>query len=139
MVDFPGVPGKMCNWEVVQAVEGAEEALRCISKYAEIYIATGASESTEIEIKAAFDRVGFGKYISGYFCKSNLGIEKGSPAFFSCILDKLGKHPNQVTMVGDSLSKDIEPARVLGMNVVWFCKESSEHQNDIHCQLFLVL
>lgn len=26
MVDFPGVPGKMCDWDVVQAVAGAEKA-----------------------------------------------------------------------------------------------------------------
>ncbi len=28
MVDFPVVSGKMCDWETVEVVEGAEEALR---------------------------------------------------------------------------------------------------------------
>jgi len=32
MVDFPGVPGKMCNWDVVEAVDGAKEALEHLSK-----------------------------------------------------------------------------------------------------------
>ncbi len=132
MVDFPGVPGKMCAWDVVQAVEGAEEALKCLSKHAEIYVATRTSKSTETGIKAALSRVGLDRYISGYFCRSNLGIDKGSPAFFSCILDKLGKQPGQVTMVGDSLSKDIIPALTLGINVVWFCKDKPARQsNDI--------
>jgi putative hydrolase of the HAD superfamily len=123
MVDYPGVPGKMCDWEIVEAIEGAEEALRFVSKNAEVYVATGAAESTETEIKAAFNRVGLDKYITGYFCKSNLGIEKGSPAFLASILTKLGKHPNQVTMVGDSLKKDIEPAQLLGINAVWLSKD----------------
>ena len=130
MVDYPDMSGKMCDWEWVQAVEGAEDALRCISKNARIYVATGASESTEMEIKAALKRVGLDTFISGYFCKSNLGIEKGDPAFFSCILKKLGKHPHQVTMVGDSLSKDIEPALALGMKVIWFCRGNPDPPGD---------
>jgi putative hydrolase of the HAD superfamily len=130
MVDFPGVPGKMCNWERVAAVEGAEEALSCISKKAQVYIATGAAESTEVEIKTAFNRVGLDKYITGYFCKSNIGIEKGTTAFLSCILAKLGKQPNQVTMVGDSLKKDIEPAQLLGINTVWFSNDKTSELNN---------
>jgi len=123
MVDFPGVSGRMCDWETVEAVQGAEEALRFVSKNAQIYIATGAAESTEAEIRAAFNRVGLDKYITGYFCKSNLGIEKGSTTFLSGILTKLGKEPNQVTMVGDSFEKDIEPALMLGINAVWLSND----------------
>lgn len=123
MVDFPGVPGKMCEWETVAAVEGAEDALRELSRVAKIYIATGAANSNETEIKAAFSRVHLDQYISGYFCKANLGIKKGSPAFLSKILLKLGKYADQVTMVGDSLKMDIEPARELGIHAIWLSKE----------------
>ena len=130
MVDFFGVPGKMCDWDVVQAVAGAEKALRCISKHANIYIATGASESTETDIKTAFHRVGFDKYITGYSCKANLGIGKEDRAFFSCILDKLETPPRSVTMDGDSFTKDIEPAKAFGMNVIWFYQKKLEHPID---------
>ena len=118
MVDFSGVSGNMCNWEVVEAVEGAEDALRFISKHAEVYVVTGAADSNELDINIAFNRVDLDKYISGYFCKANIGIEKGSPDFLLSILNKLGKQPKQVTMVGDNLKKDIEPALELGINAV---------------------
>jgi FMN phosphatase YigB (HAD superfamily) len=130
MVDFPGVPGKMCDWETVEAVEGAEEALRKISKDAKVYIATGAAESTETEIETAFNRVNLDKYITGYFCKSNLGVEKGSPTFLSSILTKLGKQASQVTMVGDNFKKDIEPALKLGINAILLSKETTSNQSD---------
>jgi putative hydrolase of the HAD superfamily len=130
MVDFPGVPGKMCDWETVEAVEWAEEALKVISKKAKVYIATGASESTETEIKKALNRVNLDKYITGYFCKSNLGTGKGNPAFFSSILTKLGKQASQVTMVGDSLKKDIEPAQKIGIHVIWFSKGKTSDQSN---------
>lgn len=118
MVDFPGVPGKMCDWETVEAVEGAVETLRFLSQKSKIYIATGAAESTEAEIEIAFNRVGLDKYITGYFCKASLGVKKGSPEFLPKILNRLGKKPKQVTMVGDNFSKDIEPALILGINAV---------------------
>ncbi len=127
MVDFPGIPGKMCDWEAVEAVEGAEEALEYLSQNAQIYIATGAAQSTETDIKAAFNRVGLDKYISGYFCKANLGIEKGGLEFLLSILAKLGSDPKRVTMVGDSFEKDIEPALKLGIKAIWLCKGNTPH------------
>lgn len=123
MKDFPGVSGKMCDWKEVEAVEGANEVLRFLSRQAKIYVATGAEESTEEEIKRAFNRVGLDKYISGYFCKANLGVDKGSSDFLAKILEKLEKKPNNVMMVGDSLTKDIEPAQALGINAVWISTE----------------
>lgn len=124
MVDFPGVSGKMCDWDMVEAVEGAEEVLRFLSNKAKIYIATGAAQSTETEIKRAFNRVGLDTYITDYFCKSNLGIEKGDPEFLSSILAKLGKVPHQVTLVGDDLNKDIEPALALGIKAILLTKDN---------------
>jgi len=131
MVDLPGLPGKMCDWETVDAVEGAEEALKYLSRKSKIYIATGAAQSTEADIEVAFSRVGLNMYISGYFCKSNLGIKKGSPEFLSKILQKLGKEPSQVTMVGDNFSKDIEPAIKLGINAILLSNDKkSEPQGN---------
>ena len=120
MIDFPGVPGKMCNWDVVEMVEGAKEVLSYLSKSAEIYIATGAAESTELEIQQAFDRVGLSQFITGYFCRSNTGQVKGTPQFLEHILEKLGKPASSVAMVGDSLMKDIEPAAAIGVKPIWF-------------------
>ncbi len=120
MVDFPGVTGKMCDWKNVKAVEGAEETLKHLSEKAQIYIATGAIESSEADIKKAFNRVGLDSYIAGYFCKDNLGCKKGHPDFLPTILEQLGKKPDQVTMVGDSLKSDIEPAQKIGIKTIWF-------------------
>jgi FMN phosphatase YigB (HAD superfamily) len=125
MVDFPGVPGKMCDWDKVQAMDGAKEALSSISRRAQVYVATGAAESTETEIEAAFSRVELDQFISGYFCKANLGIEKGTSAFLPSILSRLAKQPHQITVVGDSFKKDIEPALALGIHAIWLNSDKS--------------
>lgn len=125
MVDFPGFTGKMCDWEVVEAVTGAKEALEALSKHSKIYVATGAADSTELEIKHAFERVGLNQFISGYFCKANLGLSKGTPEFLNSILEKLKMPSVNVAMVGDNFEKDINPAISAGIKPFWFT------QNDI--------
>ena len=57
MIDFPRVPGKMCDWEVVRSVDGAQETLSVLSQSADLYIVTGAKESNEADIKSALARV----------------------------------------------------------------------------------
>jgi putative hydrolase of the HAD superfamily len=132
MVDFPNAKGKMCDWNVVEIVNGAKEALDNISIHSQIYIATSADESTENDIKLAFERVGLAKYISGYFCKENLGITKGSPEFYLAIVKKLKLQPNQVVMVGDTIEKDIKPALQAGLDAIWFNHSYENKQNSEH-------
>jgi putative hydrolase of the HAD superfamily len=119
MVDLPDNSGKMCDWEVVESVDGARETLQQLSQKAEIYVATGATESTETEIKAALARVGLSDFVTGYFCKANLGISKGSPGFLPAIIKKLGKSASCIAMVGDSLEYDIKPASDVGIKPIW--------------------
>lgn len=120
MVDFPDQQGPMCNWPSVRAVTGAEQALAYLSVNNEIYVATGAADSTESEIASALERVGLSAYVSGYFCKANLGVAKGSPEFYRAIVGRLGHKPDQIVMVGDTLEKDIIPALEAGLNAIWF-------------------
>ncbi|MGR6831358.1 HAD family hydrolase [Aliivibrio wodanis] len=121
MVDFPNTQGKMCDWETVQAVDGASKMLASLSQKGHLlYVATGADDSSVQDIELAFERVGLSQFISGYFCKSNLGLSKGSSEFYQRIADRLGVEPSQLTMVGDSLEKDIISAQEAGLNAVWF-------------------
>ncbi len=130
MVDFPGVIGKMCDWETVDAVTGARDALEALSKHAKIYIATGAADSTESEVQRAFERVGLSQFIAGYFCKANLGLSKGSPEFLHSILAKLNISSANVAMVGDNFNKDIKPAIATGIQPFWFTQQFVEPVPD---------
>jgi len=120
MVDFSDCTGKMCEWQKVEALPDAKKVLAKLSTIAKIFIATSAADSTENEIKMAFQRVDLSDYISGYFCKENLGIEKGTADFFPAIISKLNLSASQITMVGDTYEKDIGPAITAGINAIWF-------------------
>ncbi len=132
MVDFPGVPEKMCTWDHVERVDAAKETLKNLSQHAKIYIATGASESTEFEIKAAFSRVGLDHYITGYFCKANVGLLKGTKEFLLAILSSLKIQKESVAMIGDSFEKDIVPSAAIGMRSYWL-SNSREIELPVGC------
>ncbi|MGF1734811.1 HAD family hydrolase [Photobacterium satsumensis] len=120
MVDFPYYQGPMCQWPDVQVVQGALEALQHLSLNASIYIATNAEDSSLEEIKQAFTRGGLAPFITGYFSKVNVGIAKGTPDYFQRIAAQLDVQPHEITMVGDTLEKDIKPAIAAGLQAVWY-------------------
>ncbi|MFB0999738.1 MAG: HAD hydrolase-like protein [Colwellia sp.] len=91
-----------------------------------VYVATGDTDSTELEIKMAFERVVLSQFISGYFCKANLGLSKGSPEFLETILEKLNTPAINVAMVGDNFEKDIKPAIAVGIQPIWFTQNNIE-------------
>ena len=119
MVDYPGAQGKMCDWSRVEAVSGAVETLRVLSRHARIFVATGAQDSTESDIWKALARVTLDSWIEGIFCQANLGVAKGDPRFLPTILQKLSVAPDQTAMVGDDLHKDVLPALATGITPIW--------------------
>jgi len=130
MVDFANMNGKMCTWDTVEAVSGAKETLAALSKNAKLYIATGADDSSEADIKQAFERVGLHEFISGYFCKANVGIGKGTPEFLNIILQRIKMPVTNVAMVGDNFDKDIKPALAVGIQPFWL--NHSNNNNAKH-------
>jgi len=124
MVNHPDMQGKMCDWPEVTAIPGAHETLAELSKTAAIYVATSAADSCELEIQQAFERVGLSEFISGYFCKTNVGVIKADPDFLDLILTRLDKPAVKVAMVGDSMIKDIRPALIAGILPIWLTTET---------------
>ncbi|WP_158108666.1 HAD family hydrolase [Vibrio furnissii] len=120
MVNMPSYQGKMCDWPSVEAMPQALETLRMLSQHAQVYVATNADDSTEADIQQAFARVGLDDFIQGYFCKQTLGFAKGTPEFFATILHHLNVRADAITMVGDTLEKDILPALDAGIQAVWY-------------------
>jgi len=62
---------------------------------------------------------GIRELIQAAIDSKHVGILKPDERIFAAALHALDVPHNQVVMVGDSLSKDIEPAHRLGMRTVW--------------------
>lgn len=68
-----------------------------------------------------------------------VGIRKPDPRIFLLGVDALGLKPEEVTVVGDSLDKDIIPAHEAGCQTVWFRDEGwtpAPHNGDCpYCEI----
>ena len=62
---------------------------------------------------------GFAHSIRTIADSGRLGFYKPDPRILAASLAQLRVHPQDAVMVGDSISKDCEPARQMGMATVW--------------------
>ncbi|MGN1252333.1 MAG: HAD family hydrolase, partial [Muribaculaceae bacterium] len=59
------------------------------------------------------------RYFKGVIESAVVGVRKPDPAIFMLGVVALGLKPEEVLVVGDSLRKDILPARSIGCHTAW--------------------
>ena len=131
MVDLPNQTGPMCDWPHLQAVEGAKACLQRLSEHAQCHVATNAEDSTEAQIRLALKRAGLSEYLSHVFCRENLGVGKTAADYYTKIVNRLNVNPEHITMVGDSLERDVHQALRAGIKAVWFNANSERAASNI--------
>lgn len=76
-------------------------------------------------LRVILDECGFMDFIDAAVDSSAVGIFKPDPALFLIAMRELGIGAADAAMVGDSLGKDLAPARQLGLRTVWLCNSLS--------------
>lgn len=70
-----------------------------------------------------------------------VGIRKPNPEIFALGINALGLTPNEVLVVGDSYSKDIQPAHTLGCRTAWLKGQgwnNNDEPSDSSCADFII-
>lgn len=131
MVDIPNQTGPMCDWPEVKVVVGALDCLKRLSQNAQCHLATNAEDSTEAQIRQALLRVGLSEFITHIYCRENLGIGKTDNSYYPKIVQQLNVQPSQVSMLGDSLERDVLAPLAAGLKAVWFNPDNQKSSEDI--------
>lgn len=101
-----------------EALEFLEEA----SKKYKIYAVTnGVADVQYNRIK----KIGLDKYLEKVFISEEIGYTKPDKAFFEYVLKETEASKNDVIVLGDSLSSDIQGAINSGLDYVWFDYKNS--------------
>lgn len=101
--------------DVCEVMEESREVLSSLSECRKVLVSNfyGNVETVLREFR-----------LEGYFEKviesAVVGIRKPDPRIFALGVEALGMKPEDVIVVGDSLDKDIIPAKSLGCRTVWF-------------------
>lgn len=120
MVDTPGQCGPMYSWPELKVVDGAIDCLRNLAHVAKCHVATNAQESTELEIRKAFERVELSQYIEEIFCFKSIGHKKPNTEYFEYIRNRLSAPKSKIVIIGDSLENDVYGALKYGFDAIWF-------------------
>lgn len=70
-------------------------------------------------VEAVLETYDLRRYFRDIIESAVVGVRKPDPAIFALGVKALALEPGQVLVIGDSLRKDIEPARSLGCRVAW--------------------
>ncbi len=81
-------------------------------------------------VEAVLEAYGLKHYFRSIIESAVVGVRKPDPAIFALGVEALGMAPEEVLVIGDSLRKDIEPARSLGCHVAWLKGRGWTPQED---------
>lgn len=111
-------------------VDGARDLLEYLRSKYKVYVASNASmhQQTNRMKRAELDG-----YIDGYFVSEEIGFPKPQKEFFDACFKALPDvKPQDVVMIGDSLSADIKGAYEYGLKTIWY-NHRNEPTSDVKC------
>ncbi len=80
-----------------------------------------ATNGTKIAQDRKLARSGLGALLDGVLISEEIGAEKPDPAFFAAAAPLLPNcAPDQILMVGDSLTSDMQLANNIGLAACWY-------------------
>ena len=110
-----------------QVVEGfvravrtaAAESVRTLAALADRGMKLGVVSNGCGNVDVLCVDLGYAPYLSAIVDSRRVGLYKPNPAIFIHAAAKLGVAPGDAMMVGDSLDRDITPAKTIGMTTAW--------------------
>ena len=120
MRDFPDKKGPMSDWDWVEYIPFAKEALNKLKNEYICCIATGTPESNAEQMIKALKRVGAERFFDYYCTSRDLGYNKPDVKFFLSVANKMNILPDFCVMIGNIYEKDIVGAKAAGMKTILF-------------------
>lgn len=111
-------------------VDGARDLLEYLRSKYKVYVASNASMHQQTNRMKMAELDG---YIDGYFVSEEIGFPKPQKEFFDACFKALPDvKPQDVVMIGDSLSADIKGACEYGLKTIWY-NHRNEPTSDVKC------
>lgn len=115
--------------ETICFQEGAQEVLKTLSPFVRQYAVTNG---TKIAQARKLEKSGLIKILDGAFISEDVGAEKPSVAFFESIWKSIGRFaPDEVMIIGDSLTSDIRGGNNAGIRTCWYCPAETAVPDDL--------
>ena len=118
--DGPTFEARFCHYLTTAAekVDGADELMAYLKGKYVLCIASNAPYFQQVQ---RMEKAGYLPSIRHLFISEEIGAAKPAPRFFEACLAALAPlRPEEVLMIGDSLTADIAGARACGIQTCWY-------------------
>ena len=99
------------------ALPGIEEVIRTLQPRVKLGVISNTRSHHLIE--SIVRKLGVRKHFDPFITSAAFGFRKPSPKLFEAVLEAWQLPAEKVVMIGDSLRKDIAPAKALGLRTIW--------------------
>ena len=97
---------------------GAEEACRDLAGDHSLWLVTNGISGTQ---RSRMRRSGLDRWFQGFFISGEMGVQKPQPEYFRRVMEALGDpDPQEVLVIGDSLTSDIRGGCQAGIPTCWY-------------------
>jgi 2-haloacid dehalogenase len=103
--------------ETIVFLDHSDQLLADLHGQVKQYAVTNGAKATQ---ERKLVNSGLIHFLDGVFISDVLGAEKPSPAFFAAVLDAIGYDREELLLVGDSLTSDIQGAVWSGIPACWY-------------------
>lgn len=118
-----------------EPVDGAYEILAYLTEKYTVSVASNASYQQQLKRLSNADML---KYFTHIFNSEQIGHPKPEPKFFDACFEKLGNIPKEeVIIIGDSLSADINGGAAYGIKTLWFNYGKAEIPNNVNADFIV--
>lgn len=110
-------------------IPGAVELLETLSKDYKLYMVTNGNESVQVP---RLESAGIGSYFEDIFISQRLGYDKPRIEFFDACFEKMPPfEKDEMIIIGDSLTSDIQGGINAGIHTCWFNPRGRQGREDI--------
>ena len=116
--------------ETVCFNDEAPDVIRSLQPFVRQY---GVTNGTKIAQTKKIVKSGLDRLLDGVFISEDVGAEKPSRDFFEGVWSKIGRFsPDEVLIVGDSLTSDIRGGNNVGIRTCWYNPKHAENDKGAH-------
>lgn len=105
----------------------ALEVCRALANGRRLYLITNGTAAIQ---RPRLERTGLAPFFTDVFVSEELGVQKPQPAYFEQVLRRTGAQPENVLVIGDSLTSDIAGANAARLACCWYNKNRVQNTSS---------
>lgn len=118
---------KICPEKTILMPHATEVLGYLVDKYPMTIITNGFQQTQERKLISS----DLGKYFKGMVTSESVGYQKPDRRIFEHALKQSGSSITETIMIGDSHNTDIQGARNMGLDHIWYNPHKMEHNYDV--------